>query len=76
MYGPKHLVFQLFGRMGTSLCMDPTICIRFFPQKFQFAFRKIGETNNLIKNGSNKTKGHEKDSQNRLRSPMPEGGEP
>ena len=25
MHGPNHLVFQLFGRVGTSLCMDPTI---------------------------------------------------
>jgi hypothetical protein len=25
MYGPNHLLFQLFGRVGTSLCMDPTI---------------------------------------------------
>ena len=25
MYGPTHSVFQLFGRVGTSLCMDPTI---------------------------------------------------
>jgi len=25
MYGPNHLVFQLFGKVGTSLCMDPTI---------------------------------------------------
>ena len=25
MYGPSHLVFQLFGRVETSLCMNPTI---------------------------------------------------
>ena len=25
MYGPNHLLFQLCGRVGTSLCMDPTI---------------------------------------------------
>ena len=25
MHGPNHLVFQLFGRVGTSLCMDPAI---------------------------------------------------
>jgi len=31
----------------------------------------------IIKNfGNNKTKGHKQDSQNHLRSPMPEGGEP
>jgi hypothetical protein len=33
-----------------------------------------GETNNLKNNGSNKTK-HKQDRQNRLRSPMSEGGE-
>jgi hypothetical protein len=22
---PNHLVFQLFGRVGTSICMDPTV---------------------------------------------------
>ena len=38
--------------------------------------RKIGKTNNLKVFGSNKTKGHKQDSQNRLWSPMPEGGEP
>jgi len=37
--------------------------------------RKIGKPNNL-NFGSNKTKGPKQDSQNRLRSPMPEGGEP
>ena len=27
MYGLTHSVFQLFGRVGTSLCMDPTIYV-------------------------------------------------
>jgi len=37
--------------------------------------RKIGKPN-ILKFGSNKTKGPKQDSQNPLRSPMPEGGKP
>ena len=36
--------------------------------------RKIGKSNKVF--GSNKTKGYTQDSQNRLRSHKPEGGEP
>jgi len=38
--------------------------------------QKIGKTNNVQVFGSNKTKGPKQDSQNRLSSSMPEGGEP
>jgi hypothetical protein len=37
---------------------------------------KIGKPNNFKVFVSNKTKGHKQDSQNRLRSYKPEGGEP
>jgi hypothetical protein len=36
---------------------------------------KIGKPNNFKVFGSNKTKGHKQDNQNRLRSYTPEGGE-
>ena len=38
--------------------------------------RKIRNPIDLKVFGSNKTKGPKQDNQNRLRSPMPEGGEP
>ena len=38
--------------------------------------RKIGKPNNLKVFGSNKNKGPKQDSQNRPRSPIPDGGEP
>ena len=38
--------------------------------------RKIGRSNNLKVFGINKAKGPKQDSQNQLRSLMPEGGEP
>jgi hypothetical protein len=37
---------------------------------------KVGKLNNCKIVGSNKTKGSKQDSQARLRSPIPEGGEP
>jgi len=37
---------------------------------------KIGKPNNVNVFVSNKSKGHQKQNQNRLWSPMPEGGEP
>jgi hypothetical protein len=38
--------------------------------------RRVGKLNNCKIVGSNKTKGSKQDSQTRLRSPIPEGGEP
>ena len=38
--------------------------------------RKVGKPNNFQNFLSKETKGPKQDCQNRLRSPMPEGGEP
>jgi hypothetical protein len=45
-------------------------------QQVRSIYRYIGTPNNLKVCGSNNTKGPKRDSQNRLRSPMPDGGEP
>ena len=37
MHGPNHLLFQLFGKVGTSLCMDPSINFSIVWQSGNFA---------------------------------------
>ena len=64
--------YPSFSKVGGNYPLDLKII---WSSDIKIINRSLSPTS-TVKTKSNKTQGHKKDSQNRLRSPMPEGGEP